>query len=398
MCPVDLWSYAVLCVIVLFLIFLTTGVKCFGDGDLGRLGSQNTTNIGDLPGYAPPPDVSVGGTVVAITASYFATCAILSTNALKCWGSQFAYLGVGTSFGSIGSSSSFMGTAMPQVNLGSQRYARQVLGMSDSFAVLLDDANVKAWGYNGDGRLGLGHTFSRGGRTDASDMGDALLAVDFGTATLEPTSAPTSSPTPEPTHSPTFEPTVVTTSASTMTSMTIATNASSLFGSSIAVIASGRNQSSTAHSPSDVEFPVWLVVIVVIILMCCISSILVAIWRRSSRIIDARRRSSGVQLPMTTSRRHSISQRRSTSRAHLHSPSEPLYSSVARHSNSYYSPSPPYQTLLKSPIVHHQYDHSPVLRAGAQPDRGILRRDGDGELTLESNAVADGMRGIANRI
>ncbi len=68
----------------------TGAVRCWGLGTLGRLGYNNTQNVGDGTGSAATPaaagDVNVGGTGVALTTGAGHTCVILSTGGVRCWG------------------------------------------------------------------------------------------------------------------------------------------------------------------------------------------------------------------------------------------------------------------------------------------------------------------------
>ncbi|MCB1323749.1 MAG: hypothetical protein H7A21_11995 [Spirochaetales bacterium] len=68
---------------------LSTGaVRCWGEADNGRLGYGNTTDVGDGigPSIAAAGDVPVGGRVIQITAGAQHTCALLDTLAVRCWG------------------------------------------------------------------------------------------------------------------------------------------------------------------------------------------------------------------------------------------------------------------------------------------------------------------------
>src|SRR5690606_38386502 len=63
-------------------------VRCWGSSTFGQLGYGNTNTIGDneLPSSVGP--VSVGGTVEKIVAGGFHTCALLTTGDLRCWGAN----------------------------------------------------------------------------------------------------------------------------------------------------------------------------------------------------------------------------------------------------------------------------------------------------------------------
>ncbi|MCK6544901.1 hypothetical protein L6R52_03475 [Myxococcota bacterium] len=78
-----------------------TDVRCFGEGDDGRLGYGDTLDRGD--GIGPPAgaeDVPIGlpagATVVKLVAGAAHTCALLSTRAVRCWGDNtYGQLGYG---------------------------------------------------------------------------------------------------------------------------------------------------------------------------------------------------------------------------------------------------------------------------------------------------------------
>lgn len=107
------------------------------------------------------------------------TCARGLNNTLKCWGwNYYGTLGLGDTW-NRGDDPNEMGASLPLVSLGT---GRSVLGVSvgyDHACALLDGGDVKCWGYNYSGRLGLGDTQSRG--DNWGEMGDNLPIVDLGT-------------------------------------------------------------------------------------------------------------------------------------------------------------------------------------------------------------------------
>lgn len=108
------------------------------------------------------------------------TCAILDSGQLKCWGSNmFGQLGL-ESFSPRGQGTTTdMGAALPPVDLGTGRTAVQVAAGNTHTCALLDNGQVKCWGGNFDGELGYGDTTERG--KFAGSMGDDLPVVDLGT-------------------------------------------------------------------------------------------------------------------------------------------------------------------------------------------------------------------------
>jgi cysteine-rich repeat protein len=156
-------------------------LKCWGQNDKGQLGLGNTKGRGLLPGDMGEslPFVDVGGEVIAVTAGECHTCALLSDGAVKCWGcNDKGQLGQGDTV-LRGDDPGDMGSALPVVNLGEGQTATAlVAGFEHTCAVLKGSGEVKCWGHNNEGQLGLGNNMNRG--DNPGEMGDALPAVDLG--------------------------------------------------------------------------------------------------------------------------------------------------------------------------------------------------------------------------
>lgn len=131
-------------------------------------------------GQNPAPAVTdVGGTVLVVAAGTNHTCAVLDDGGVKCWGlNELGQLGLGDTE-NRGDDPGEMGDALPFVDLGADERATAVsLGNSFSCALLESNA-VKCWGFNEDGELGQGDVEARG--DEPGEMGDALPAIDLGT-------------------------------------------------------------------------------------------------------------------------------------------------------------------------------------------------------------------------
>ena len=95
-------------------------VKCWGEGDKGRLGYGNTNDLGDGSGEMgnnlPFVELGTGRTANAISVGYSHTCAILDNASVKCWGNASSgRLGSGNT-NNIGDSSGEMGDNLTTVN------------------------------------------------------------------------------------------------------------------------------------------------------------------------------------------------------------------------------------------------------------------------------------------
>jgi alpha-tubulin suppressor-like RCC1 family protein len=198
---------------------LTTGggVKCWGKNEEGQLGDGSSTT------RLTAVDVSgLGSGVMAIAAGDNHTCALSTSGAVKCWGSNAeGQLGDGsttnrfTAFDVSGLSSGVRSLAAAsghscalstgggvkcwgangQGQLGDGSTTRRltpvaVSGMSggintiatggDHSCALTEGGGVKCWGSNGQGQLGDGTTTSRLTAVDVSGLGSGVSALAAG--------------------------------------------------------------------------------------------------------------------------------------------------------------------------------------------------------------------------
>ncbi len=158
-------------------------VKCWGQNFDGQLGLGNTDHYGDNTGEMgdnlPTVDLGSGRTAESLYAGYGHTCAILDNGAVKCWGRNFnGQLGLGD-FGLRGDQPGEMGDNLPAIDLGTGRTAIMMALSSVHSCALLDNGDVKCWGENENGQLGLEDDIDRGYRP--GEMGDNLPAIDLGT-------------------------------------------------------------------------------------------------------------------------------------------------------------------------------------------------------------------------
>jgi alpha-tubulin suppressor-like RCC1 family protein len=137
-------------------------LTCWGWNDYLQIGTGNGGEV--------PSTVAVGGPVHAVAAGGFQTCAILDGGTVKCWGQDDAgQTGVRTKVR--------LDTSPTPVDLGHGRTARSISVGTSHACALLDDFSVKCWGLNLDGELGLGDSRNRGAD---GPLGDALPRVGLG--------------------------------------------------------------------------------------------------------------------------------------------------------------------------------------------------------------------------
>jgi alpha-tubulin suppressor-like RCC1 family protein len=77
-------------------VLVDGGVRCWGNGEDGRLGHGDVANIGDDEAPASVGVVDVGAPASSISAGYNVTCAALEDGAVRCWGAgMYGGLGYG---------------------------------------------------------------------------------------------------------------------------------------------------------------------------------------------------------------------------------------------------------------------------------------------------------------
>jgi alpha-tubulin suppressor-like RCC1 family protein len=126
-------------------------LKCWGLDDYGQLGDGGSTNTNTSAPSSTAIDLGSGRTAVAVSAGHSTTCVILDNGDIKCWGRDNA--------GQLGDGGSNIDTNAPSstaIDLGSGRTA-VALSVATSFTcAILDNGEAKCWGQDAQGQLGDG--------------------------------------------------------------------------------------------------------------------------------------------------------------------------------------------------------------------------------------------------
>ncbi|HMJ12926.1 MAG TPA: hypothetical protein VK524_16000, partial [Polyangiaceae bacterium] len=143
-------------------------VRCWGIPYFGHLGYANTHMIGDNEAPATAGDVNVGGSVVSVSAGHSHTCAVLATGNLRCWGwANEGALGYGNT-NMIGDDE--LPYTAGNVSVGGA-VVQVAAGFSHSCA-LLSTERVRCWGSGWRGELGYGYPVMVGENALPHTMGD----------------------------------------------------------------------------------------------------------------------------------------------------------------------------------------------------------------------------------
>ncbi|OGQ92201.1 MAG: hypothetical protein A2289_02595 [Deltaproteobacteria bacterium RIFOXYA12_FULL_58_15] len=124
----------------------TGALKCWGYDNSGQLGDGGTNTSQNMP--VDVAGLSTG--VVAVAAGRYHTCALLDTGALKCWG--------GDETGQLGDGGTNTNQNMPVDVAGLSTGVVAVTAGGDHNCAILDTDALKCWGYDDYGQLGNGDT------------------------------------------------------------------------------------------------------------------------------------------------------------------------------------------------------------------------------------------------
>jgi alpha-tubulin suppressor-like RCC1 family protein len=155
----------------------TGAVRCWGRGANGRLGYGNLNDVGDneLPSSVGTVNLGVGRRALVIVTSSGHTCAILDTRAVRCWGfGNSGRLGYGDS-DDIGDNE--LPSSVGPVDLGVGRTARAIANGGLHTCAILDNGNVRCWGFGGQGQLGYGNGNSIGDTETPGSVGTVPLGA-----------------------------------------------------------------------------------------------------------------------------------------------------------------------------------------------------------------------------
>jgi cysteine-rich repeat protein len=134
-------------------VFETGDALCWGDGLLGQLGTSDTQPVGDDELPSTLPALEFPDEVVLISSGSAHSCALLAHNDAFCWGSNaFGQLGYGN-LDHIGDDES--AAAGGPIDLGTPPV--QIDAGFFHTCALTESNEVRCWGNNDAGQLGLGH-------------------------------------------------------------------------------------------------------------------------------------------------------------------------------------------------------------------------------------------------
>ena len=146
-------------------------VKCWGSNTSGQLGLGHTSNVGMSGGQMGDAllSSSIPVPVKKVSAGINYTCALTVNGLIYCWGS-------GTS-GKLGLGSSTQQTTPQLVDIGTGVKAIDISARSSHTCAVTAAGEIKCWGQNINGELGIGSTTTIG--DNAGEMGDNLASVNL---------------------------------------------------------------------------------------------------------------------------------------------------------------------------------------------------------------------------
>jgi hypothetical protein len=145
-------------------------IMCWGINSDGQLGIGVSGGTTVTP--VGPVNLGSGRTAKAVACGDVHTCAILDDDTLKCWGYNYdGRLG-------MGDNTERNAPEATAVNLGSGRTAKAVACGDVHTCAILDDETLKCWGRNQKGQLGMGEFYSENApEATAVNLGTGAVSV-----------------------------------------------------------------------------------------------------------------------------------------------------------------------------------------------------------------------------
>jgi hypothetical protein len=162
-------------------------IKCWGENDRGQLGQGDRRPrgraAGEMGAALNPIDLSSSRGAVSVAVGGGHVCALIEGGDIVCWGANgYGQLGVGDSVDRGGD----LAPALAPVDLGTGRTARSIAAGANHTCAVLDTHQLKCWGANARGALGIGDGEGDHRGERPGEMGDDLPVVRVGTAAGQP--------------------------------------------------------------------------------------------------------------------------------------------------------------------------------------------------------------------
>lgn len=147
------------------------GVKCWGDNTWGQLGDGTTTN------HSMPIDVvGLGSGVIAIAVGGYHTCALTTDDGVKCWGQNY--------YGQLGNGTMIDRNIVPVAVIELEDSITAITAGAEHTCALMTSNGIKCWGRNRYGQLGDGTTTNRSTPVSVIGLGSEVIGI---TASGDPT-------------------------------------------------------------------------------------------------------------------------------------------------------------------------------------------------------------------
>ena len=151
-------------------------VKCVGENGAGQLGRGNATNFGltssEIGVNLSAIDLGAEDSAVEVAVSDYFSCALLISSEVKCWGkNNYGQLGIGSTT-TIGDNSGEMGSNLTSVPFSSSIKVESLGAGGTDTCATLTNGTVKCWGQNSSGQLGQGNI------TDVGSTASSMLTLN----------------------------------------------------------------------------------------------------------------------------------------------------------------------------------------------------------------------------
>ena len=152
--------------------------RCWGNSDHGQLEYGNTDLFSNATNFGKNVDLGTGVIIESGSLGQYHSCFLSTDHQIKCFGSNnYGELGLGDT-ASRGDDIGEMGDKLALIHLGDHFIPKQIASGVQLNCALSMNSSVKCWGRNTHGQLGIEDTENRG--DESGEMGNNLEEINFG--------------------------------------------------------------------------------------------------------------------------------------------------------------------------------------------------------------------------
>jgi len=134
-------------------------LECWGMNSTGAIGIGASSDVGksESPAIYGGPVLAQNATIRSFAVGFGSTCALIAGQGLRCWGlNPHGQAGYDNVTSTLGTNNETVPALLPNVDVGPGRSVRRAFAGWSHTCAILDNDDIKCWGWNDRGQLGFG--------------------------------------------------------------------------------------------------------------------------------------------------------------------------------------------------------------------------------------------------